>query len=116
MAILQVCERSNKGKHENLSFLCIHAQDFEEVFFPQMTSLCGSAKGDALLLLTRNADVFAARLPRDPVTRVILPLLCRAADQGARILCLTLQILAYGFWRGVGNSNERFSPGKDQSP
>ncbi|KAK9916801.1 hypothetical protein WJX75_007226 [Coccomyxa subellipsoidea] len=57
-------------------------QDFEEVFFPQMASLCGSAKGDALLLLTRNADVFAARLPRDPVTRVILPLLCRAADQG----------------------------------
>lgn len=64
----------------NSIVLCL--QDFEEVFFPQMASLCGSAKGDALLLLTRNADVFAARLPRDPVTRVILPLLCRAADQG----------------------------------
>ena len=60
-------------------------QDFAEVFFPQMASLCNSAKGDALLLLTRNADVFAARLPRDPVTRVIVPLLCRAADQGARL-------------------------------
>lgn len=57
-------------------------QDFAEIFFPQMTSLCGSANGDALLLLTRNADVFASRLPREPITRVVLPLLCRAADQG----------------------------------
>lgn len=60
------------------------------MFFPQMASLCNSAKGDALLLLTRNADVFAARLPRDPVTRVIVPLLCRAADQGA---CLASHVL-----------------------
>lgn len=58
------------------------AQDFAEIFFPQLATVCSSAKGDALLLLTRSADVFAARLPRGPITKTLLPLLCRAADQG----------------------------------
>ena len=50
--------------------------------FPHLAPLCASARGDALLLLTRHADIFADRLPRDPCTRVLLPLLARAADQG----------------------------------
>jgi hypothetical protein len=46
--------------------------------------VCATARGDALLLLTRAADVWAARLPRAPVTAVLVPLLARAADQGER--------------------------------
>jgi hypothetical protein len=52
------------------------------MFFPQLAPVCSSARGDALLLLTRNADVFAARLLRGAVTGTLVPLLCRAADQG----------------------------------
>ena len=68
--------------------LTSHAQDFAEVTFPHLAPVCAAAKGDALLLLTRHADVFAERLPRDPATRVLLPLLARAADEG-----LSLQML-----------------------
>ena len=50
--------------------------------FQHLAPVCASARGDALLLLTRHADIFAGRLPRDPCTRVLLPLLARAADQG----------------------------------
>ncbi|CAL5225210.1 g7994 [Coccomyxa viridis] len=57
-------------------------EDFAEVTFQHLAPVCASARGDALLLLTRHADIFAGRLPRDPCTRVLLPLLARAADQG----------------------------------
>ena len=57
--------------------------------FPHLAPVCAAAKGDALLLLTRHADVFAERLPRDPATRVLLPLLARAADEGLS-LCILL--------------------------
>lgn len=61
---------------------CMQSQDFAEVTFQHLAPVCASARGDALLLLTRHADIFAGRLPRDPCTRVLLPLLARAADQG----------------------------------
>ena len=61
---------------------CMQLQDFAEVTFQHLAPVCASARGDALLLLTRHADIFAGRLPRDPCTRVLLPLLARAADQG----------------------------------
>ena len=70
---------------------CARVQDFAEVTFPHLAPVCTAAKGDALLLLTRHADVFAERLPRDPATRVLLPLLARAADEGLSLgipLCL----------------------------
>ncbi len=63
-------------------FSCMILQDFAEVTFQHLAPVCASARGDALLLLTRHADIFAGRLPRDPCTRVLLPLLARAADQG----------------------------------
>ena len=59
--------------------------------FPHLAPVCASARGDALLLLTRHADVFAERLPREPTTRVLLPLLARAADQGDLSLLLAQQ-------------------------
>ena len=61
---------------------CMQPQDFAEATFQHLAPVCASARGDALLLLTRHADVFAGRLPKDPCTRVLLPLLARAADQG----------------------------------
>ena len=60
--------------------------------FPHLAPVCAAAKGDALLLLTRHADVFAERLPRDPGTRVLLPLLARAADEGLP-LCIFLCVV-----------------------
>ena len=69
-----------------------HVQDFAEVTFPHLAPVCAAAKGDALLLLTRHADVFAERLPRDPATRVLLPLLARAADEGLS-LCMSLCVV-----------------------
>ena len=69
-----------------------HVQDFAEVTFPHLAPVCAAAKGEALLLLTRHADVFAERLPRDPATRVLLPLLARAA--GERLsLCMLLCVV-----------------------
>ena len=72
-----------------------HVQDFAEVTFPHLAPVCAAAKGDALLLLTRHADVFAERLPRDPATRVLLPLLARAADEGLS-LCMLPVCCAHG--------------------
>ena len=63
-------------------------QDFGEVGFPQLAPVCSAARGDALLLLTRAADVWAGRLPRAPVTAVLVPLLARAADQGRFVLTI----------------------------
>ena len=71
------------GQYGGRSVLCcMPLQDFAEVTFQHLAPVCALARGDALLLLTRHADIFAGRLPRDPCTRVLLPLLARAADQG----------------------------------
>ena len=74
--------RHAKIGHTSHMLSCVQMQDFAEVTFQHLAPVCASARGDALLLLTRHADIFAGRLPRDPCTRVLLPLLARAADQG----------------------------------
>lgn len=87
--------------------LSVNLQDFAEVTFPHLAPVCASARGDALLLLTRHADVFAARLPREPTTRVLLPLLARAADQGPPCLsCKPKGCAPCPFeWETVGKAN-----------
>ena len=43
-----------------------------------------ACQGEALLVFTRNAALLASVLPPEAVKKLILPLLVRAADQGAQ--------------------------------
>ncbi len=84
--------------------------------FPALAPVCARAGGDALLLLTRQADVWAQRLPRGHVTGVLLPLLARAADQGAgacreRIMRARSACDWPCHWRAAAAAGARRGPG-----
>ena len=58
-------------------------QDFADTSAPALMPIFQSAKGETLLLLVRSTPTLLQSMPRPYVTSMMVPLLVRAADQGA---------------------------------